>query len=128
MDAICGFEQEYKTYMKIFENKALHPNWKEDARKMDAIVSRLKSTLFNIEIELMEDSDAIFKKEINAIIEEENKKIQSILSEEQKDEKGEEIGYVSLYEGSSRKSKTKSRTSATSWKRFPRTKSSTTKT
>ena len=82
--------------MKIFENKVLHPNWKEDAKKMDGIISRLKSTLFNIEIELMEDSDAIFKKEINAIIEEENKKIQSILSEEQKDEKGEEIGYISL--------------------------------
>ena len=41
----------------------------------------------------MEDAEAIFKKEILIGIDEENKKIQSILSEEQKDEKGEEIGY-----------------------------------
>lgn len=52
----------------------------------------------NIEIELTEDTEYLYKNEIQQIIDEENKKLQSILSDEQKDEKGEEIGYFKKIE------------------------------
>ena len=67
----------------------MHKNWKDEVQKIETNINKLKATLLNIEVELMEDAETLFKKEIIVLIEEENKKIQSILSEEQKDEKGE---------------------------------------
>ncbi len=58
----------------------------------------LKDQLLNIEVELMEDADSLFKKEIILGIEERNKHIQIILSEEQKDDKNDETGYFKKIE------------------------------
>ena len=52
----------------------------------------MKDSLLNIEVELMEDAESLFKKEIIIGIEEHNKHIQIILSEEQKDDKNDETG------------------------------------
>lgn len=48
---------------------------------MRAKIFELKDHLLNIEVELMEDADSLFKKEIILGIEERNKHIQIILSE-----------------------------------------------
>jgi hypothetical protein len=61
-------------------------------------VFELKDQLLNIEVELMEDADSLFKKEIILGIEERNKHIQIILSEEQKDDKNDETGYFKKIE------------------------------
>lgn len=89
MDAIFQFESEYKNSIKIIENKELHRNWREEAKNIQENIGRLKANLLNIEVELVEDADLLLKRELVPLMEEENKKIQSILSEEQKDEKGE---------------------------------------
>lgn len=47
----------------------------------------------SIEIELMEDSENIFKKQLMQTFDEENRKLNAILSEEQKNDKDEEIGF-----------------------------------
>lgn len=49
----------------------------------------MKDNLLNIEVELMEDADNLLKKEILVGIDENIKRIQIILNEEQKDEKNE---------------------------------------
>lgn len=46
-----------------------------------------------IETELMEDSQNPFKKQLIQTFDDENRKLNAILSEEQKDDKGEEIGF-----------------------------------
>ncbi len=52
----------------------------------------------NIEVELMEDADLLYKKEIHGVLEEFNKRIQSILSEEPKEEKNDEVGFFKKIE------------------------------
>lgn len=46
----------------------------------------------------MEDTEALYKKEITVVIDEFNKKIQTILSEEPKEDKNEEGGYFKKIE------------------------------
>lgn len=58
----------------------------------------LKDHLLNIEVELMEDTEALYKKEITVVIDEFNKKIQAILSEEHKEEKNDEVGFFKKIE------------------------------
>lgn len=90
--------------------------WKEEAIKMKEKIINLKDRLINIEVELVEDAEVLLKKEIMVGIDENNKQIQIILSEEQKDDKNDETGYHFIYVASLKRFKTKSRTSALSLK------------
>ena len=65
----------------------MNKNWREEATNIKQRVTELKDSLLNIEVELMEDVESLFKKEIVLGIEENNKRIQTILSDEQKDDK-----------------------------------------
>lgn len=87
IEAIQNFEKEYKHFLKLYENRSINKAWKEEAVNIKARIYQLKDTLLNVEVELMEDAENLFKKEIILGIEESNKRIQIILSEEQKDEK-----------------------------------------
>ncbi len=69
-----------KNYDKVFENKNIRKNWKEEAANLKAKIMELKDKLLNIQVELVEDSEALFKKEIIPSIDQENKKIQNIMS------------------------------------------------
>lgn len=57
------------------------------------MILKLRERLMSIEIELMEDSENIFKKQLMQTFDEENRKLNAILSEEQKNDKDEEIGF-----------------------------------
>ena len=85
MDAISEFEVEYKNSIKIIETKEIHKNWRDEVKKIEQNIVKLKSTLLNIELELIEDAESLYKNEITYLVDEENKKLNSILVEEQKD-------------------------------------------
>jgi hypothetical protein len=106
----------------VFENRSINKNWRDEAIRIKDSIFQLKDTLLNIEVELMEDADNLLKKEILVGIDENIKRIGIILNEEQKDEKNDETGYLSVKLDSSRKFKTKFKILARSWNASPRKK------
>lgn len=98
LQAIQQFELERKKFLRIYETRAVNKNWREEAGRLKGRIHSLKDELLNVEVELMEDAESLFKKEIMPGIEERNKHIQIILSEEQKDDKNDETGYFKKIE------------------------------
>lgn len=87
--AIQEFEADKKSFYRVYENRHLNKGWREEVTRIKQKVVNLKDRLINIEVELMEDAEALLKKEILLGIDDNNKQIQIILSEEQKDDKND---------------------------------------
>jgi hypothetical protein len=50
LEAIQNFEKDHKNFLKIFENRTISKNWKEEAAKLRTKILELKDTLLNIEV------------------------------------------------------------------------------
>ena len=50
LDAIAKFEKDYKAFEKLFENRAVHKNWRDEQVKTKEKILALKDVLLNIEV------------------------------------------------------------------------------
>jgi hypothetical protein len=54
--AIEQFEKQRKNFLRLYDNRFINKDWKEEAVKLKASIAALKDSLLNIEVELMEDA------------------------------------------------------------------------
>lgn len=62
LEAIQNFEKHRKNFLRLYENRSINKDWKEEAIRLKVKIGDLKDTLLNVEVELMEDAENLLKK------------------------------------------------------------------